>query len=230
MDNFNSIILHDEAPTGWEVGVDKDACVPPALTEKTIGLEGLEYTWLGPYDAGDTFEAVYTVTVPGDTPEGTYTFPDGWLVCYIGLDEYQAVIPFESEIQVTKYIISGIAREVNCEAIPGATVSLYLNDVLQDETTTNANGEYELHPSGPGEYTVTVSKADYRDETQTIEITQQQNEYELKFTGDTGIIPCEIGGIYFAQCMNKYLYGTGECAFGGLKFAKIMNAYLYGCS
>jgi hypothetical protein len=53
-------------------------------------------------------------------------------------------------------------------------------------------------------------------------------EYVLNFTGDSGIIPNGMNGVYFAKCMNKYLFGTGNCAFGGMKFAKVMNAYLFG--
>ena len=56
-DEFNAIVLHEIAPAGWQVTIDKDWCVPEALTASLIGENGLEYSWLGPYDSGVNMSA-----------------------------------------------------------------------------------------------------------------------------------------------------------------------------
>lgn len=99
-DEFNAIVLHDEAPAGWQVTVDKDACIPPILTEKVVGDNGIEYTWMGPYHAGQIFRAVYEVTVPEATTGGTHNMPGGWLMYFIVTDEHQAAITGESEVLI----------------------------------------------------------------------------------------------------------------------------------
>jgi hypothetical protein len=100
-DAFNSIVLHDEAPAGWQVTVDTGSCTPSVLTGKVIGVNGLEYTWLGPYDAGQTFQAVYRVTIPPGSPESIHTLSGGWLVYYIVSEEHQTGITGDSQVRVT---------------------------------------------------------------------------------------------------------------------------------
>ena len=228
-DNFNSIVLYDEAPLSWQVAGDESWCTPAAQTKKIYGTSGMEYSWLGPYDEGQTFTAVYLVTVPAGTEEETYAFPDGWLVYYLDGEEHQVDINGDSEILIRiGSTISGFTNQVNCDVLSGATLMLYKDDVLQAETSGNATGEYEILATSTGTYVVVVSKSGFRDESKTINITELGAEYTLNFTGDSGIIPNGMNGVYFAKCMNKYLFGTGNCAFGGIKFAKVMNAYLFG--
>ena len=99
-DNFNAIVLHDEAPEGWQVAVDKAACLPPPLTAKTEGTSGIEYSWLGPFDAGQTFRAVYEVMVPSEATGGSHALRDGWLVYFIVSDEHQSGITGDSQVGV----------------------------------------------------------------------------------------------------------------------------------
>jgi len=99
--DFNSVVLHDQAPNGWQVAVDTAACVPAVLTGKPVEGNGAEFSWLGPYEAGQTFTAVYTVSVPAQLTDDTYTFSGGWLVYYLMSDKYQTGITGDAQIAVT---------------------------------------------------------------------------------------------------------------------------------
>jgi len=81
--NTHAVVLFDEAPSGWAVQVDKTWCTPEAQTDKTYGANQAEYTWLGPYGQGETFTAVYRVTVPAGAAPGPHTFPNGQLLYYV---------------------------------------------------------------------------------------------------------------------------------------------------
>jgi len=81
-DNFNSIGLVDNVPSGWAIQVDKTWCTPNA-DQHNIAGDQAQYMWYGPYDAGQAFTALYRVTVPGDAAAGIYTF-DGELGYKIG--------------------------------------------------------------------------------------------------------------------------------------------------
>ena len=84
-DNFNAIGLHDEAnaTAGMTVSGDTGWCTPNADAKITAN-NIIEYVWYGPYSSGTSFTAVYSVHVPTGTPEGNYTFDDGYLEYYIG--------------------------------------------------------------------------------------------------------------------------------------------------
>ena len=227
VDEFNAIVLHDEAPAGWPVTIDEDRCSPRAITAKLIGENGLEYAWDGPYNEGQSFTATYNVTVPDGTPAGTYDFPDGWLIYYIEEDEYQVSVTVEASVTVVSRVISGVIRDVTCAAVQGAAVQLYHDGILEEETTTDTTGGF-MFPVSPGNYTVDVDTAGYRDVTPVdIVVTVSDYHIDVTFAGDTALIPNELDGPYFAKCMNRYIYGTGDCAFSGSKFSDIMNAYLY---
>lgn len=99
-DEFNAVVLHDEAPAGWQVTLNNDACLPTPLTGKVVGNNGIEYTWLGPYDAGESFTAVYEITVPEATTQGTHNLLGGWLMYFIVTDEHQVEITGNSEVLI----------------------------------------------------------------------------------------------------------------------------------
>jgi len=228
-DNFNSVVIHDEAPAGWLVTGNETFCMPIAQSVKQDNDNDIEYTWLGPYDAGQTFTATYLVTVPAGTPEGSYPFTNGSLIYYLGAGEkYQTGIYGDSEILVGYTLVSGKTYQVSAVILPGVTVKLFKGGILESETTSNENGEYELLTAQTGNFTLTAVKAGFREQSKTLEVSSIGEVHGLNFAGEAGLIPNTMNGGYFAACMNKYLFGTGDFAFGGQKFARIMNAYLYG--
>jgi len=78
-DDFNSIGLVDNVPTGWTIEVDTSWCTPSAENSNfDISLNQAQYAWFGPYDIGQEFTALYKVTVPIDAEFDTYLF-DGQL-------------------------------------------------------------------------------------------------------------------------------------------------------
>ena len=76
-DDFNSIGLTDNVPTGWDIQVDKTWCTPSADQANIVGNQS-QYVWYGPYSNGESFTALYKVTVPADAEFDTYLF-DGEL-------------------------------------------------------------------------------------------------------------------------------------------------------
>jgi hypothetical protein len=81
-DSFNSIEIVDNVPTGWAIQVDKVWCTPNADSHDVTANQ-TQYTWYGPYGAGQTFSALYKVTVPGNTSSSSYEFT-GQLAYKIG--------------------------------------------------------------------------------------------------------------------------------------------------
>jgi len=232
-DDCNSIVLFDEAPdlpSDWTVEVDKTWCTPPALTEKTYDPNQAEYTWLGPYSAGTQFTAVYKVTVPADAEEGPYAFGDGSLLYFIEphpAPPYEVSVAGDVELTVVEGSrIYGTTYEVICTELDGVTIRLYKDGVLQAETTSDGDGNYEIWAGETGLHTLVASKEGFRDETRQIDVIDFGEEYMLNFVGNHGLIPNVLDGAYFGACMSTYLFAEGECALSGPKFAAIMSAYL----
>ena len=80
-DGFNSIGLGDSVPAGSAIQVDTNWCTPNAYFSNIVGNEA-QYVWIGPYNSGQVFTAIYRVTVPSDASLGTYLF-DGKLNYFI---------------------------------------------------------------------------------------------------------------------------------------------------
>jgi hypothetical protein len=80
-DGFNSIGLRDNVPAGWAIQVDTSWCTPNADFSSVMGDEA-QYVWIGPYNSGQVFTAIYHVTVPSGAPSGTHLF-NGQLNYYI---------------------------------------------------------------------------------------------------------------------------------------------------
>ncbi len=80
-DDFNAIGLVDQVPAGWNIQVDKTWCTPNAdqanILDNQAGNQS-QYVWYGPYSSGESFTALYKVTVPIDAEFDTYQF-DGEL-------------------------------------------------------------------------------------------------------------------------------------------------------
>ena len=73
-DDFNSIGLIDNVPTGWTIQVDTSWCTPNADQAKKIEGNQSQYMWWGPFNVGESFTALYKVTVPIDAEFDTYLF------------------------------------------------------------------------------------------------------------------------------------------------------------
>ena len=72
-DDFNAIGIIDNIPTGWDIQVDKTWCTPNADQANTVGNQS-QFMWYGPYSSGESFTALYKVTVPVDAECDTYLF------------------------------------------------------------------------------------------------------------------------------------------------------------
>jgi len=72
-DNFNSIGLEDSVPAGWAIQSNAAWCTPNANFVNIVG-DQVQYAWFGPYSSGQTFTALYKVTVPAGSSSGTYAF------------------------------------------------------------------------------------------------------------------------------------------------------------
>lgn len=99
-DEFNSIGLVDNVPAGWAIQVDTSWCTPNADFSNIVGDEA-QYVWIGPYNAGQVFTAIYHVTVPSGASPGTHLF-NGQLNYYIvrnGL--FSEDIGGDSDVMVT---------------------------------------------------------------------------------------------------------------------------------
>jgi hypothetical protein len=84
-DNFQLVSLTDVAPAGWNVTVNGGWCTPPANVTKATGNK-TELIWVGVYDEGTNFTALYKVTVPSDAEPGNYNFTGflGYYLAYPG--------------------------------------------------------------------------------------------------------------------------------------------------
>ena len=72
-DEFNSIGLGDSVPAGWVIQVDTNWCTPNADFSNIVGDEA-QYVWIGPYNSGQVFTAIYHVTVPSGASLGSHSF------------------------------------------------------------------------------------------------------------------------------------------------------------
>jgi len=226
-DDFKSIGLVDDVPTGWVIQVDPNWCTPVADGANIVGDQA-QYDWDGPYSAGTTFSAVYKVSAPAGTDEDPYTFADGQLCYSIGAVG-ACCVPVTGEDDITAILcapVSGLTREVNCDLLAGVEISIDgVGPVFSD-----GSGNYEIRASGPGTYTVNASKAGFRSRTQVADV-DCLNPVPLNFQADYGLIPCSPDIWYALDCVNLWLYPPGpECGLGMSTILAVMNAWLYpGC-
>ena len=76
-DDFNAIGIIDNIPTGWDIQVDKTWCTPNADQANTVDNQAgnqSQFMWYGPYSSGESFTALYKVTVPAYAEFDTYLF------------------------------------------------------------------------------------------------------------------------------------------------------------
>ena len=181
---------------------------------------------MAPYSAGQAFTALYKVQVPADATAGTYTFADGQLEYFIGGDgPYPANITGDSQVVVEGIEIVGVAGEVNCDTLPEVTVELYQSGVLKGNTVSDGSGVYTLPVPELGDYDVVASKTGYKDETQSISITEPT--YTLDFHGEHGLVPNAPSMSYVLRCINHWLYPVPPCGLSMSRVLAVINAWLY---
>jgi len=94
-DNFNAIGLSDTVPEGWNVTVDASWCDPvPEGGARVAEGNTAQFIWVGPFDRGTKFEAVYKVTVPQNASNASVESPafNGTLEYYTTSNNYVEVI------------------------------------------------------------------------------------------------------------------------------------------
>jgi hypothetical protein len=226
-DNFNSIGLVDDVPTGWTIEVNPNWCTPVADQANIVGDQA-QYDWDGSYSAGTTFSAVYMVSAPAGTDEDPYTFPDGQLCYSIGAVG-ACCVPVTGENEIDAILcapVSGLTRELNCNLLDGVEISLDgVGSVFSDGT-----GNYSIRASGPGTYTVNASKDGFWSRTQIVEV-DCLSEVTFNFQADYGLIPCSPSMWYALDCVNLWIYPPGsECGLDMLTVLAVINAWVNpGC-
>jgi len=130
-------------------------------------------------------------------------------------------------------LITGITTEVNCDILPSVSVQLFDADGVTPigaPATSDGSGNYTLAASISeiGTYKVVASKTEYRDESQTIDITELGQEYEVNFRGDTGLVPDKPDASYAMDCVHYWLFPPGpECGLSASKAMDVIHAWLF---
>ena len=171
----------------------------------------------------------FTIDVPEGSHDVTFTYPGFNTV----VRENVTVIAGEEVslplvVLVPSTIVTGQTREANCDTLPQVAVCLYQDQVLLDCTVSDDDGIFTLAMPEFGDYTVMASKAGFRDETQSMTITELEQEYTLDFTGDHGLIPNAPDLFYVLDCIDLWLYPPGdECGPTLFRVLDVIDAWLY---
>jgi len=223
-DGLNAIGLTDVAPDGWTVHADKTWCTPAAYAVQTWGNK-VEIMWSGPYDVGQTFSAMYTVTVPVTAKPGINTWEvcpnmnKAWLKYYFGEDgPHQACISGDSELIVTvPGDVIGETRDVNAAPLSDVDVTLLKEAegaVTYDASTPNySNTAYRT-----GMYWEVSTKALYYTINMTGMVMLPANWIDLStpallvlgkvfdFEGNYGLVPRACDMTYAMKSVNLWLF------------------------
>lgn len=151
------------------------------------------------------------------------------------VDSAQTTITTDSRYSVAANFaqgtpVVGVTREVNCALLPGVTVTLFQGDVEVGSAVSDGNGDYRLIAPAIGEYTLVASKAEFRDETQTIEVLGPGPEFTVvcDFAREYGLIPNAPDMWYALDCQNLWQYPPNEeCALDMWTALDVMNAWQY---
>jgi len=232
-DRFHAIGLVDVAPAGWNVSVDVAWTDPQAMVAHTPEPEMAAYIWAGPYAVGVEFTAVYKIKVPIDAEPGTYTF-SGSLRYYVEphpAPSYEEAITGDIQVDVVEEVpaativrIVGVIKEVGGDILPGAAVILYQDGEEIANVVSDENGHYEFEFSELGDYDVVVSKEGFRDETQSISVTEP-TIYNLDFAGDHGLIPDAPSKSYVLACTDLWKFDELSFQFSTSRLLKLISAW-----
>jgi len=233
-DRFHAIGLTDMAPAGWDVSVDVAWTDPQAMVAHTPESEMAAYIWAGPYAAGAEFTAVYKIKAPIDAEPGTYTL-SGSLKYYVEphpAASYEEAITGDIEVDVVgmaaapMVTIVGVTKEVSGAVLPGAVVILYQNGEEIANVVSDENGDYEFEFSQLGDYDVVVSKEGFRDEAQSISLTEPTT-CNLDFVGDHGLIPDAPSKSYVLACTNLWRFGESSSQLSTSRLLELISAWKY---
>jgi alpha-tubulin suppressor-like RCC1 family protein/ABC-type branched-subunit amino acid transport system substrate-binding protein len=122
--------------------------------------------------------------------------------------------------------IVGETGAVNCDILPGVTVTLYRDDVEITSTVGNGTGNYGLAVSELGDYNVTASKDGFRNKTQAISVTAPIT-YTLNFTATYGLIPNAPNMSYVLACINLWKFGTPPRNLNMSTVLAVINAWKF---
>ena len=228
--NFNAIGLTDLAPAGWDVVTNVDWCLPVADETKSPDNKA-EYSWYGPYGAGQVFSAKYLVYIPATADVGLNDWPDGdcdlaWVEYWFG-----AYGPFESCItgEWQKLVtvpgnVYGETRDVNANLLTSTMVRLYeeVMDYEDDDSSIAPDATYENDVDDTGLYWQSASKYCYFT-LDTNNMTGSRNPwhedninfttvellaagYNMDFEGDYGLVPKACTMSYAMESVNHWLY------------------------
>jgi len=224
-DQFNSIGLADNVPTGWAIQGNVAWCAPNADFVNIVG-DQVQYGWFGPYSSGQTFTAVYHVTVPLGASLPSYTF-SGQLGYHIGGGALVTEnIAGDCTVQLGKTPVTGITRQINGSILPGVSITLDgIGPVVSDQ-----NGQFQIMATATGNLTATAHKDGFKDSTQTISITGLGAGYAVtcNFQGAHGLIPNAPDMRYALDCVNLWLYPPDpDIGLDMWAALDVINAWLY---
>jgi len=233
-DRFHAIGLTDVAPAGWDVSVDVAWTDPQAMVAHIPEPGMAAYIWAGPYAVGVEFTAVYKIKVPVDAQPGTYTF-SGSLKYYVEphpAPSYEEAITGDIQVDVvevppaTIVRIVGVTKEVDGAILPGAAVILYQNGEEIANVVSNESGNYEFEFSELGDYEVVASKEGFRDEAQSISVTEPTT-YSLDFAGDNGLIPDAPSKSYILACTDLWKFDEPSFQLSTSRLLELISAWKY---
>ncbi len=230
-DNINSIGLSDFAPSGWAVQADNAWCTPDANESKITGNR-TDYLWSDIFHTGDTFTAVYKVTVPAEAAPGLYAFgigdgltPHGQVEYYLDKDgPYVAFMTGNTRVEVIEGArIRGETRGASGEILSGVEVK------IDGETPTFSleTGAYEVVTTTTGTKTILAGKAGYRSLTGTVDVTELTGSYTVDFKGDYGLVPDAPTLSYVLACINKWKFPPAELGLNVSKVLEVIHAWKY---
>jgi len=235
-DRFHAIGLTDVAPAGWDVIVDVAWTEPQAMAAHTPEPETAVYIWAGPYAVGVEFTAVYKIKVPIDAEPGTYTF-SGSLKYYVEphpAPSYEEAIAGDIQVDVvdvpaaTMVRVVGVTKEVDGAILPGAAVILYQNGEEIANVLSDENGNYVFEFSELGYYDVVASKEGFRDEAQSIIVTEPiKLTCNLDFVGDHGLIPDAPSKSYVLACANLWKFDEPSFQLSTSRLLELISAWKY---
>ena len=238
-DRFHAIGLTDMAPAGWDVSVDVVWTAPQAMVAHTPEPEMAAYIWAGPYAAGVEFTAMYKIKVPVDAEPGTYKF-SGSLKYYVEphpAPSYGEAITGDIQVDVvqvdvveipvaTIVRIVGVTNEVSGAILSGAVVMLYQNGEEIASVVSDENGNYEFEFSQLGDCDVVVSKEGFREEAQSISVTEAVT-YSLDFVGDHGLVPDAPNRSYVLACTDLWRFGESSSQLSTSRLLELISVWKY---
>jgi len=233
-DRFHAIGLTDVAPAGWDVSVDVAWTDPQAMVAHIPEPGMAAYIWAGPYAVGVEFTTVYKIKVPVDAQPGTYTF-SGSIKYYVEphpAPSYEEAITGDIQVDVvevpaaTIVRIVGVTKEVDGAILPGAAVILYQNGEEIADVVSDESGNYEFEFSQLGDYEVVASKEGFRDEAQSISVTEPTT-YNLDFAGDNGLIPDAPSKSYILACTDLWKFDEPSFQLSTSRLLKLISAWKY---